>query len=108
LTDGRVIPRFWPTSGRWFVRGCTQVRIPRCVSCRTEGAAVRVAAIVVSTALTLIGVALVARAAAAIVAVVRRGQPAVGRTDHPAERWRTLVRETFGHSRMLQWRLVGI
>ncbi|HEY6739550.1 MAG TPA: (Fe-S)-binding protein, partial [Actinopolymorphaceae bacterium] len=68
----------------------------------------RVAAIVVSTALTLIGVALVARAAAAIVAVVRRGQPAVGRTDHPAERWRTLVRETLGHSRMLQWRLVGI
>ncbi|MGW5365790.1 (Fe-S)-binding protein [Actinopolymorpha pittospori] len=67
----------------------------------------RVAAIIISTAITLVAVALVARTAASMVNVVRLGQPAIGRTDQPAQRWRTLVRETLGHSRLLKWRLVG-
>jgi Fe-S oxidoreductase len=67
-----------------------------------------VAAVVVSTVTTLIAVALVGRAAAAMVAVVRQGQPISGRSDQPGQRWLTLLRETVGHSRLLQWRWIGV
>src|SRR5262245_41012938 len=67
-----------------------------------------VAAVVVSTVTTLIAVALVGRAAAAMVAVIRRGQPATGRTDQAGKRWLTLLRETIGHSRLAQWKFVGV
>ena len=41
-------------------------------------------------------------------AVVRIGQPA-GRTHRPqGVRWATLVKETLGHTRMLQWTHVGV
>ncbi len=68
----------------------------------------RVAAIVVSTVITLVAVALVARTAAAMVGVIRLGQPAAGRTDRPGQRWLTLLRETIGHTRLAKWRLVGV
>ncbi|MEJ7708257.1 MAG: (Fe-S)-binding protein [Nocardioidaceae bacterium] len=64
-------------------------------------------AIIVSIAVTLIAVALFARTAAHIVSVVGTGQPAPGRTNQPATRWVTMLRETLGHARMLQWSLVG-
>ena len=60
----------------------------------------QVAAIVISVTITLVAVALVARAATAIVRVVRLGQPA-RRTDVPVRRTLTMLKE------MLQWRLVG-
>ncbi len=68
----------------------------------------QVLAVVVSLAITLVAVALFAKAIASIVAVVRTGQPATGRTDRKAFRWVTLVKETLGHTRMLQWTHVGI
>ena len=40
--------------------------------------------------------------------VIRSGQPAPGRTDNPAGRTRTMLKETFLHTRMLQWHWVGI
>ena len=67
----------------------------------------RVVAIVLSTVITLVAIALVARTAASMVGVARLGQPAVGRTDRPADRWRTMLRETLGHTRLLKWTLVG-
>ena len=48
----------------------------------------QVLAIVVALVITLGAVALFARAIGQIVAVVRLGQPAVGRSDRPARRWR--------------------
>ena len=37
-----------------------------------------------------------------------RGQPAAGRSDNPAGRTATMLKETFLHTRMLQWHWVGI
>jgi Fe-S oxidoreductase len=68
---------------------------------------VRIVAIVVALAATVVGVALFARAAAKIVGVVRLGRPITGRRDRPADRWQTLLSETLGHTRMLQWTAVG-
>ncbi|KWX06730.1 Fe-S oxidoreductase, partial [Carbonactinospora thermoautotrophica] len=67
----------------------------------------QLAAIIVSLVFTLVGVVLVVRTAAHIVSVVRAGQPAVGRTDDPGQRFVTMLRETLGHTRMLKWSLVG-
>jgi Fe-S oxidoreductase len=69
---------------------------------------VKIVAIVVAIAVSLVGVALFARAVAAIVGVVRLGQPTVGRNDRPRDRWQHMLAETLGHTRMLQWTKVGI
>ena len=68
----------------------------------------RTVAIVLALAATVVGVALFARAAAAIVGVVRLGRPLPGRRDQPGDRWRQLLAETLGHTRMLQWTGVGM
>ena len=65
-------------------------------------------AIVVSLAITLVAVALFAKAAGQIVNVVKLGQPVVGRKDAAGSRWTNVFKETFGHTRMLQWTWVGI
>ena len=67
----------------------------------------QVAAVVLSTVISLVAIAFVVRTAARMVGVVRLGQPAVGRTDHPGHRWETMLRETLGHTRLLKWSLVG-
>src|SRR6478735_9152915 len=64
-------------------------------------------AIVVSLAITLVAVALFGTAISQIVATVRIGQPTVGRSRDAARRWRTMLVETLGHTRMLQWSLIG-
>ena len=66
----------------------------------------QLAAIVVSLVATVVGVVLVTRAAAAIVRTLRRGRAAT-RTDSPAQRTVTLVREVGGHTRMLKWSVPG-
>jgi Fe-S oxidoreductase len=68
---------------------------------------VQVLAIVVSLVVSFVAVALFARAVGAIITVVRLGQPAPGRTDSKRDRWAHLLSETLGHTRMLQWGLVG-
>ena len=67
----------------------------------------RVAAIVVALAVSVVGVVLFVRAVASIVGVVKLGKPAPGRGDHPGQRWRHMLAETLGHTRMLQWTKVG-
>ncbi|PFG68887.1 Fe-S oxidoreductase [Propionibacteriaceae bacterium ES.041] len=64
-------------------------------------------AVVLALLISVIGVALFARAVAHIVGVVRLGQPSLGRSDRPADRWKHLLIESFGHTRMLQWSKVG-
>ncbi len=69
----------------------------------------QLAAIIVSLVLTVVGVALLARAVAQIYRFVKIGQPvpAGSRTDDPKARTITLVREFLGHSRMNRWGIVG-
>jgi Fe-S oxidoreductase len=69
---------------------------------------VSIVAIVIALAVSVVGVLLFARAVAGIVGVVKLGRPLVGRRDRPRERWRRLLGETLGHTRMLQWTKVGI
>ncbi|MEU6486650.1 Fe-S oxidoreductase, partial [Streptomyces sp. NPDC046887] len=67
-------------------------------------------AIIVSLVLTLVGVALLARAIGQFVRYFRLGQPvpAGSRTDNPYQRSVTLVREFVGHTRMNRWGIIGI
>ncbi|MFF8451779.1 Fe-S oxidoreductase, partial [Streptomyces leeuwenhoekii] len=70
----------------------------------------QLAAIIVSLVLTVVGVALLARAIGQFVRYFRLGQPvpAGTRTDNPYQRSVTLVREFLGHTRMNRWGIVGI
>jgi Fe-S oxidoreductase len=65
------------------------------------------AAITISLAITVVGVALAARAVAQMTRVIRLGQPALDRTDDPVTRTVTMLRETVGHTRMLKWTWIG-
>ena len=67
----------------------------------------RVVAVVLALATSVVGVALFVRAVLAIVGVVKLGRPAVGRADRPGARWRHMLAETLGHTRMLQWGSIG-
>ncbi|MFT4264229.1 MAG: heterodisulfide reductase-related iron-sulfur binding cluster, partial [Nocardioides sp.] len=64
--------------------------------------------IVVCLALTVVAVALTVKAVRSMLAVIRVGQPAVGRTDNLGRRLVTMLKETLLHTRMLQWTWVGI
>ncbi|MCW5254779.1 (Fe-S)-binding protein, partial [Streptomyces sp. SHP 1-2] len=70
----------------------------------------QLAAIIVSLVLTVVGVALLARAIGQFVRYFRLGQPvpAGTRTDNPYQRSVTLVREFLGHTRMNRWGVVGV
>ena len=63
-------------------------------------------AIVVSLAIAAVGIALFVRAIRSIIGVIKVGQPA-SRTDAPGARTVTLLKESLGHTRMLQWTWVG-
>ena len=67
----------------------------------------KVVAIVVALAVSVVGVVLFIRGVASIVRVVKLGKPAPGRGDHRGRRWRNMLAETLGHTRMLQWTNVG-
>lgn len=69
----------------------------------------QLAAIIVSLVLTVVGVALIARAVAQIYRFVKLGQPvpAGSRTDNPKQRTITLAKEFLGHTRMNRWGIVG-
>jgi Fe-S oxidoreductase len=69
---------------------------------------VKIVAIVLALAVSVVGVALFARAVGAIIGVVKLGGPTFGRSDRPRERWQHLLTETLGHTRMLQWTRVGV
>ncbi|ANH37428.1 succinate dehydrogenase/fumarate reductase iron-sulfur subunit [Nocardioides dokdonensis FR1436] len=64
-------------------------------------------AIVVSLAFTAVAVVMTTRAVRAILATVRVGTP-LSRTDEPVRRTVTLLKESLLHTRMLQWRWIGV
>jgi Fe-S oxidoreductase len=68
----------------------------------------RVVAIVVSLAITVVAVALAVKAVRDMLAVIRAGRPAIGRSDDKKSRWINMFKETLGHTRMLQWHAIGI
>ncbi|WP_323792471.1 heterodisulfide reductase-related iron-sulfur binding cluster [Nocardioides sp.] len=65
-------------------------------------------AIVLSFGLTAWAVVAVTMTVRKAIGVMRAGQPVVGRRDEPLRRTITMFKETFGHTRMLQWTWVGI
>ena len=65
-------------------------------------------AIVVSFALTVAAVALLVPAVRRMLGVIRSGQPDTSRGENPGARAVTMLKETFLHTRMLQWHWVGI
>ena len=69
---------------------------------------VQVGAIVIALAISLVGVGFFARAVRTIIRVVKLGRPTPGRRDRPGQRWKYLLVETLGHTRMLQWNTIGI
>ncbi|TJZ42239.1 (Fe-S)-binding protein [Streptomyces piniterrae] len=70
----------------------------------------QLAAIIVSLVLIAVGVALFGRAILQIYRLMRLGQsvPAGTRTDDPAQRTVTVVKEFLGHTRMNRWGVVGV
>lgn len=70
----------------------------------------QLAAIIVSLTLTVVGVALIARAVAQIYRFIKLGQPvpAGSRTDDWKARSITLAKEFVGHTRMNRWGIVGV
>jgi len=69
---------------------------------------VTIVLVVLALLATVVGIALFARAIAGIVGVVKVGRPAPDRFDEPGQRWKHLLAESLGHTRMLQWNTVGI
>ncbi|QKW07498.1 (Fe-S)-binding protein [Streptomyces sp. NA04227] len=70
----------------------------------------QLAAIIVSTVLSVIGVALLGRATVKFVRFFRLGAPLpenANRLDNPWQRSVTLVKEFLAHSRMNRWALIG-
>ncbi|WP_329186930.1 (Fe-S)-binding protein [Streptomyces sp. NBC_01428] len=70
----------------------------------------QLAAIVVSLVLTVVGVALIARAVAQIYRFIKLGQPVPSgsRTDDWKARTVTLAKEFVGHTRMNRWGIIGV
>ncbi|GHF44468.1 Fe-S oxidoreductase [Streptomyces mashuensis] len=70
----------------------------------------QLAAIIVSLVLIAVGVALFGRALLQLYRFMRLGQPvpAGSRTDDPAQRTVTVVKEFLGHTRMNKWGVVGV
>jgi Fe-S oxidoreductase len=70
--------------------------------------AVQIVTTSVAATVTLVALVLVVRAVRRMVAVVRLGQPDPTRSTRPGARIRTMLTETFGHTRMLKWSVVGV
>ena len=68
----------------------------------------KVVAIIMALAVSVVGVLLFARGVTSIVGVIKLGRPSPGRDDQPGERWRHMLAETLGHTRMLQWNKIGV
>jgi Fe-S oxidoreductase len=65
-------------------------------------------AIVLALVLTVYTAYVLVKAIRSMLGVLRVGQPTVGRTTDPGRRWATMLVETFLHTRMFQWRWVGV
>jgi Fe-S oxidoreductase len=64
-------------------------------------------AIIVTLAVTAVTIPVTVVAVRRMTSVIRAGGPAPGRTDDPVARTVNMVKETFLHTRMLQWTWIG-
>ncbi|MGW0660221.1 (Fe-S)-binding protein [Streptodolium elevatio] len=67
----------------------------------------QLAAIVIALVISVVGFALLGRAAAYIYQYVKLGQPVLGRSGPVGKRLTTMLTEILGHTRMLKWGIVG-
>jgi Fe-S oxidoreductase len=70
--------------------------------------AVQIVTTAIAAAITLVALVLVVRAVRRMVAVVRLGQADPTRSGDKGTRTATMLREIFGHTRMLKWSIVGV
>ncbi len=68
---------------------------------------VQIIAATVSLAITVVAIVLIVRAVRQMFAVVRLGQPDGSRSANRAQRTKTMLTETLGHTRMLKWTVIG-
>jgi Fe-S oxidoreductase len=68
---------------------------------------VQIVATVLAAAITIVAVALAARAVMTMTSVIRLGRPDPDRFGDPGTRTKTMLVETAGHTRMLKWGVVG-
>jgi Fe-S oxidoreductase len=68
----------------------------------------QVASTAVAVVITAVALVLVVRAVRRMVAVIRLGQPDPTRLSGKPARAATMLREIFGHTRMLRWSVVGV
>ncbi|GAA1609295.1 (Fe-S)-binding protein [Catellatospora bangladeshensis] len=68
---------------------------------------VQIVSTVVALAVTAVAVVLVVRAVRQMLAVIRLGQPDPTRSGDRGARWKTMLTETFGHTKMFKWSVVG-
>ncbi|MBV1853298.1 (Fe-S)-binding protein [Catellatospora tritici] len=68
---------------------------------------VQIVSTVLAFAVTAVAVVLVVRAVRQMLAVIRLGQPDPTRSNDRGTRTVTMLRETFGHTKMLTWTWVG-
>ncbi|GLZ77158.1 Fe-S oxidoreductase [Actinorhabdospora filicis] len=69
--------------------------------------ALNVVALAIVAVVTAAAVAMVVRTARRMITVIRLGASDSTRTDRAGQRVKTLLKETLGHTRMLQWSVVG-
>ncbi|WP_238019906.1 (Fe-S)-binding protein [Dactylosporangium sp. AC04546] len=68
---------------------------------------VQIVATSVAAAITVVAVVLVVRTVRRMISVVRIGQPDPTRSGDRGLRFKTMLAETLGHTRMLRWTVVG-
>ncbi|WP_370250583.1 (Fe-S)-binding protein [Nocardioides sp.] len=68
----------------------------------------QIIAIIITLGISVVAIAATTKAVRTMLGVMKQGQPALNRTDEPLSRTVTMVKETFVHTRMLQWHWVGV
>jgi Fe-S oxidoreductase len=68
---------------------------------------VQVVSTVIAALVTAAAVVLIVRAVRQMFAVIRQGQPDPTRSNDRGQRTLTMLRETFGHTKMFKWTVVG-
>lgn len=69
---------------------------------------VQIVTTIVAFAITAVAVVLAVRAVRSMLAVIRLGQPDPSRSGGKAARFKVMLTETLGHTRMLKWTAVGV
>lgn len=69
--------------------------------------AVQIVSTAIAAAITAVAVYFVTKAVRQMIAVIKQGQPDPTRSNDKGTRTLTMLRETFGHTKMFKWTVVG-